>query len=97
MIAMFHNHLIFVEEICAGCNPITAVDFDGIDVSVLDFFDNADVIRLTVLAFPVLITVKVDEIAGVRDIGDGFALGVRAGRLLPTVVFFELASAYLQF
>ena len=68
-----------------GGNTITRVAFDGVDVAVFDFLDDAYMIGFSVLAFAGTVPVEVDEVAGGRDVGDGFALGVGVGGLLPSV------------
>ena len=66
-------------------DPVSGVAFDGVDIAIFYLFDDADVIGLAVLAFAGTVPVKVDEVAGGRDVGDGFALGVGEGGLLPSV------------
>lgn len=50
-------------------------------------------IGLAVLAFAGTVPVEVDEVAGGRDVGDGFALGVGVGGLLPSVTADEPVNA----
>ena len=50
-------------------------------------------IGLTVLSFSFAIPIEVDDVAGSGDVGDGLALGVGVGGLLPTVAVFEPLDA----
>ena len=87
----FPKPVDFVMSYCPGIRrySVAGVTFDGVDVTVFDFFDDADVIGLAVLAFAFAVPVEVDDVAGGWDVGDGLAGGVGAGGLLPTIAVLE--------
>ena len=53
-----------------GAHSVAGVAFDGVDVAVFDFLDDAYMIGFSVLAFAGTIPVEVDEVAGGRDMED---------------------------
>ena len=74
-------------------DTISTVPFDCVYLPILHFFNDTYVIRSAVLAFAGTVPVEEDDVAGGGDVGDGLALGVYVGGLLPAVAVFEPLDA----